>query len=521
MSAQQHRDGAWLLQADTVWDLVERRAAATPDRHALYDEQGGVLTFGDLLERSLRTAAALAALGVGPGSRVGWQLPTRTSTVLVMLALARLGALQAPLLTLYRERELSALLPPARLDLLLVPGVLRGTDHEQLARQVVQELGLVLRVHVVGHDGLETEVGDLPLPPEAADEPRWAFATSGSTGSPKAALHTDRGLLTAAWGFALHGQMGRTEDEVGIIPFPLAHVGGIQFLGNMLLSGFPAVLLEVFTPDGLVAVFARYPITVLGGSPVFYQALLDLQRVSAEPLFPALRLLKGGGAPLPEASYRDLRKGLGVQVAHDYGMTEVPMVAVADPDDPDDVLAVTDGTVIPGLEIRVVAADGSLAPLGAAGELQVRGAPVTVGYTDPARDGEVFTADGWFRTGDLGHLDDDGHVTVSGRVKDVIIRKGENIAPLEVEELLATLPGVAEVAVIGLPDRDRGELVCAVVRLQGPEHTLTLADVVAHLRAAGLMAQKIPERLELVPELPRTGLGKVSKKYLQQQFAPA
>lgn len=520
MSATTRASGDWLLTADTVWDLVEQRAAATPDRDALYDEAGGALTFAELRERSLRTAAALAGLGVGPGSRVGWQLPTRISTVLVMLGLSRLGAFQLPLIPMLRERELSALLPPSRLDVMLVPGTLRGYDHEDLVRRVLTETELSMPVHVVPHEGLEEQPAGLPEAPTDADEPRWAFATSGSTGSPKAAMHSDRGLLTAAHGFALHGQMGRPTGDVGGIPFPLAHVGGVQFLGNLLLAGFPAALLEVFTPDGLVQLFQRWPITTFGGSPVFYSTLLGLQRGSGDRLFPTLRLLKGGGAPLPEALYRDLRTGLGAQVAHDYGMTEVPMIAVADPDDPDDVLALTDGRVIPGNEVRVVPLEGGTAAPGGVGEIQVRGPVVTPGYTDASRDAEVFTDDGWFRTGDLGSVSSEGHVTVSGRLKDVIIRKGENIAPLEVEELLATLPEVAEVAVIGLPDDERGELVCAVVRLHDPQGALALEQVCGHLRSAGLMVQKLPERLEVVAELPRTGLGKVSKQALQKQFTP-
>jgi acyl-CoA synthetase (AMP-forming)/AMP-acid ligase II len=144
---------------------------------------------------------------------------------------------------------------------------------------------------------------------------------------------------------------------------------------------------------------------------------------------------------------------------------------------------------------------------------------VTVGYTDSSRDAEVLTADGWFRTGDLGSVDADGHVTVTGRLKDVIIRKGENISPLEIEELLAGLPVVAEVSVIGLPDRERGELVCAVVRLIDPAQELGLHDVAVHLRACGLMVQKVPERLELVTELPKTGLGKVDKRALRTRFS--
>jgi acyl-CoA synthetase (AMP-forming)/AMP-acid ligase II len=497
-----------LLRPSTVWDLVEQRAAVSPDDEALSDEHGLVLTFAGLRDRAVETAAALAELGVLPGSRVAWQLPTRMSTVLVMLGLARLGAFQAPLLPLYRERELSALLPPGRFDVLLVPEALRGVDYVGLAGRVLAETGLDVPVVPVSHDGLAPGTAELPAPPADPKAVRWAFATSGSTGSPKAAMHSDHGLLAAGHGFALHGRLGHEPDELGVMPFPVAHVGGIQLLAAVLLAGFPCVLLEVFTPDAVVEVFRQRPVTFLGGSPVFYQALQDLQRGSDTPLFPHLRLLKGGGAPLPEASYWDLRKGLGVQVAHDYGMTEVPMIGVADPEDDDEVLAVTDGTLIPGLEARVVD-----------GELQVRGAPVTVGYTDASRNAEVLTADGWFRTGDLGSIDADRHVTVTGRLKDVIIRKGENISPLEIEELLAGLPSIAEVSVIGLPDRERGELVCAVVRLVDPAQELQLGDVAAHLRGFGLMVQKLPERLELVTELPKTGLGKVDKRALRTLFS--
>jgi cyclohexanecarboxylate-CoA ligase len=498
---------SWLLAPTTVWDLVEQRAAVTPDTDALFDEHGVSLTFAGLRDRALEAASTLVDLGVGPRSRVAWQLPTRVSTVVTMLALARLGAFQAPLLTLYRERELSALLPPGRFDLLLVPEVLRGFDHQGLAQGVVDELGLELPVVAVGHHGLPPGRSSLPPPPTDVSEARWAFATSGSTGSPKAAMHSDHGLLVAAHGFALHGQLGRTPGDLGAIPFPVAHIGGIQFLSNVLLAGVPAVLIEVFTPQAVIAAFERFPITMIGGSPVFYQALWDLQRASEVPLFPHLRLLKGGGAPLPEASYWEISKGLSVQVAHDYGMTEVAMVAVANPDDDPAVLALTDGTIIPGLEHRTVD-----------GELQLRGAPVTLGYTDPTRDAEVLTDDGWFRTGDLASVDDTGHVTVTGRLKDVIIRKGENIAPLEIEELMAGMPAVAEVSVVGLPDRERGELVCAVVRLV-PGASLSLAEVSEHLRASGLMVQKLPERLELLEELPKTGLGKVSKQALQKQLS--
>jgi acyl-CoA synthetase (AMP-forming)/AMP-acid ligase II len=209
---------------------------------------------------------------------------------------------------------------------------------------------------------------------------------------------------------------------------------------------------------------------------------------------------------------------MGVTVAHDYGMTEVPMICVSSPKDTDEQLANSDGRPIPGNEVRIVD-DAVVLPAEADGEIQVRGAAVCHGYTDPVLDAQAFTPDGWFRTGDRGHLRPDGHVEVTGRTKDLIIRKGEKIAPLELETLLIQHPAVAEVAVLGLPDAERGERVCAVLTLRAGAGAPSLAEVAAFLRAAGLMPQKVPEQLEIVSELPRTGLGKVAKLALRDKFA--
>jgi acyl-CoA synthetase (AMP-forming)/AMP-acid ligase II len=261
-----------------------------------------------------------------------------------------------------------------------------------------------------------------------------------------------------------------------------------------------------------------------GGSTVFYTGLLAAQRalVSARGpdarLLPSLRLLKGGGAPCPPAVFWAVREEMGVTVAHDYGMTEVPMICVASPLDSDEQLADTDGRPIPGNEVRIVEDDVVL-PAGRDGEIQVRGAAVFGGYTDPSLDAGAFTPDRWFRTGDRGHLRPDGHIEVTGRTKDLIIRKGEKIAPLELETLLIKHPAVAEVAVVGLPDDERGERVCAVLTLRAGASGPALAEIVAFLLDAGLMRQKLPEQVEFVDELPRTGLGKVAKLVLRDTFS--
>ncbi|QSE94961.1 AMP-binding protein [Rhodococcus pseudokoreensis] len=510
----------WVLTASTIWELVERRAATTPDRRLLIAEDGTVLTCREFRDKAERVAAALAALGVGPGSRVAWQLPTRISTVLVMVALRRLGALQAPIIPIYREREVTTAVQLAQADLLLVPGTWNGFDHSAMAAELNASGAIATRVEVIGQDAPEsddlTTLPPNPVQPEAA---LWMYFTSGSTGMPKGVRHCDRSLLSGAFGFAAHGRLGEREDEVAALGFPFAHSGGISFTATLLSGGFPALLIEAFDAAGAVELFTRHRVTVTGGATPFYQMLLAHQRAHpGTPLYPDLRKLVGGGAPCSASLFEAARDELGVVVAHDYGMTEVPLIAVGDPQDPEDLLADTDGHILPGNRVRVRGLDGQLLTDGSTGELEVSGRALCLGYTDEAATSVNFTGDGWLRTGDTGRVRDGDIVEVVGRTKDMIIRKGENVAPAEIEGLLAGHPSVAEVAVIGLPDEERGERICAVVALREGAPVIDLRSLTEWLSEAGLIRQKLPEQLELVDTLPRTGLAKVAKLTLRERF---
>jgi acyl-CoA synthetase (AMP-forming)/AMP-acid ligase II len=232
-----------------------------------------------------------------------------------------------------------------------------------------------------------------------------------------------------------------------------------------------------------------------------------------------LRIISGGGAAKPAELFYDVEREMGVKLVHGYGMTEIPMIAMGSPHDTDEQLANTEGKPVLGAEVRIVTEDGALAAPDEEGEVRVRGPVVMLGYTDPAANDAAFDEDGWFRTGDLGVLRADGHVRLTGRLKDVIIRKGENISARELEELLFAHPSVGDVAVIGLPDAERGELVCAVIEAPGSGDAITFDEMVAYLGEAGLMRQKIPERLEVVEKLPRNEtLNKVLKYKLREQF---
>ncbi len=463
----------------SVWGQLDSCAAVRGDRPALFDESGRTLTFAELVAAAERVAAGLYATGIGAGSRVTWQLPTRIDTVILMLALCRLGAVQNPVIHSYGRREVDFVLGQTRAELVVKDG-----------------------------DALpEGDPATLPPAPTDGESVRWIFYTSGTSADPKGVRHTDASIIAA--GHALVDCHELTPGDVGSIAFPIAHAGGPQYLASMLEAGFPALLVERFVPATTFATMREYGVSIVGGGTAFYQAVLDAQRASpGTPLLPRLRILTGGGTAKPAQLYYDVLREVGRPILHGLGMTESPCITMGALRDTDEQRAHTEGVPVPGMAVRIVD-----------GEIQIKGTVRAVGYVDPALNAALLTDDGWMRTGDIGRFRDDGHLVITGRKKDVIIRKGETISARELEELLLHIPAVRDVAVIGLPDTVRGELVCAVVEVAAGQEAPTLADVTVHLRAAGISVHKLPERLEVVDALPRNASAKVVKAALRERFA--
>ncbi|MFF0015833.1 class I adenylate-forming enzyme family protein [Streptomyces sp. NPDC005374] len=496
-------DTARALSASrTLWDLLARRADLTPGRPVLLQDDR-TLTFGELRARGERVAAGLYGMGVRPGTVVAWQLPTRIETALLSFALARLGAVQSPVIPFYRDREVGFALRESKAEFFAVPGVWRGFDHTEMARR------LGAKGIFEAYDDLpDGDPALLPAPPADGTSVRWIYWTSGTTSDPKGVLHTDRSLI--AGGSCLAHALRLTADDVGSMAFPYAHIAGPDYTVMLLLYGFPAVMFEQFAlPDALEG-YRKHGVTVAGGSTAFYSMFLTEQRKRpGERIIPTLRLLAGGGAPKPPEIYHAVVRELGAQLTHGYGMTEVPMITMGAPDDTVENLATTEGRPPEGMSVRIVD-----------GEVRLKGEAVCQGYLDPAQTAEAFDEEGFLRTGDLGFVKDTGHLVLTGRLKDVIIRKGENISAKEIEDLLAAHPAVGDVAVIGLPDAERGERVCAVVEQPEGAEELTLDAVSAYLRAAGLSPHKLPEQLEVVDALPRNeALRKVLKYKLRERYS--
>lgn len=510
-----------MLDAPTLWELIEARARATPDALFAVDDAETTLRFAAYRDAANRCAAGLAALGVREGTAVSWILPTRLDALVLAGALARLGAVQNPILPIYRRREAGFAVRQSKAKLLIVSGPFRGFDHPTMARELAAEIR-GLEVVVVDGGLPDGDPASLPAFTGWNDEPpiRWVFYTSGTTADPKGALHTDASLMVLGRSLERAFELDPS-DRIALV-FPVTHVGGVAWLVGSMMVGCAQIAVEAFDPATSIPLLARHGVTLATAGTAFHLAYLEAQRQQpGAPLFPAIKCFPGGGAPKPPELHYDIKRELGgAGIVSAYGLTECPIATTNTLRDPDDELAHTEGRANPPgeMQIKIVRRDGKLANPGEEGEVRVRGPQLCKGYLDPKLNAEAFDDEGFFCTGDLGALDDTGCLAITGRIKDVIIRKGENISAREVEDLLYRHPDVADVAVIGLPDARSGERCCAVVQCRDEAAPLAFEEMVAFLKAQDLMLQKIPEQLELIDEMPRNAMGKIPKHELRARY---
>jgi cyclohexanecarboxylate-CoA ligase len=355
-----------------------------------------------------------------------------------------------------------------------------------------------------------------PAPQSPAGRPELAddldavcllMFTSGTTGRPKGVLHSHRTLLADAQSIA---DLYRMRGEVVYMPSPVGHVTGLVYgvLMPLLMDGSCVLQAEWDAAAG-ADLIERHGATVCVGATPFLRGLTDEYRRRGQRS--ALRAFICGGADVPPSLVREAETALDATVARAYGLTEMPTVTCGGPDDPETIRAGTDGRLTGSSQARLAS------PADGAGELEVRGPELCLGYLDPADTASSFTADGWFRTGDLARLGPDQDVTIVGRAKDIVVRGGENISMKEVEDYLAAHPHIADVAIVGVPDDVLGERACALVVARGGAPTL--AEMASYLSAQGIARHKLPEYLLVVQALPRTLSGKVQKFRLRQQAA--
>jgi cyclohexanecarboxylate-CoA ligase len=508
--------------------LLDARVAATPDRVYLIEglrDGGRSFTFRDLATRAGRMAVALQKLGIGKGDVVSWQLPNWVEAAAFAVAIDRVGAVSNPIITIYREREMTFVCRQAGARALVVPGCVRGVDHRDLARAVqaaVPSIEHVLTVRAAPAAGQralepleEDPDGALPPSPLGPHDVSAVFYTSGTTADPKGVLHTPSTLGALIRGQGLMFPPG--PETRSLLQFPLMHIGGVVlFVQQPITLGTSTVFMETFDPELAIDLIERHRVTGAGGPPAILQAMFAAPNFSPEKVRSVTSSGSGAADVSPELM-RTAHEKLGALVYRSYGMTECPAFTCGRPDDPEEKRHGTDGRPAPGCIARLVDEQGRPVGPDVEGEIEAYGPQLCVGYLDPALNA-AFTADGYFRTGDLAVMDADGYVRITGRRKDIIIRKGENLSAKGIEDDLAAHPRVADVAVIGVPDAASGERVCACVVLRPGAEPLTLAEVRTFMEARGVMRQKIPEQLQLLDELPRNATGKVRKDILRARL---
>lgn len=518
----------------SAWDYklidshVAEAANKTPRRIAVVDNEKRI-SYADFHILINETRSALIRAGVRPGDVVSWQLPNWWEAIVIHHAIISTGGISNPLMTQLRNRELVYMLEQAQTKVLFIPQTFRGFEHDSLAvklREVVPTLETVVVVRPT-RASVFTSFTDfnsgtashnnhtLPQLTRSADDAIVLLYTSGTESLPKGALHSHNTL----------GYENRTmidifslsSDDVIFMPSPLTHVTGICYgvhLSPML--GATVVLQDIWEVRRGLELIERERCTFTVAATPFLHMLTHSPNLPDHDIS-SLRVFGCGGADVSPALIHTATANLDACVVRLYGSTELPTLSAGRCSDPLEVRASTDGRIISPAEVLCVDEDGNAVPAGTTGELLVRGPELFLGYLDETATSSSVTPDGWLRTGDLATVTCDGTVTIQGRKKDIIVRGGENISAKEIEDLLLEDQAVREVAIVAMPDPIMVEKMCAfVVPREG--FSPTLAYLNENMIAKGLMKQKLPERLEIVPTLPRTASGKIQKFILRDQL---
>ena len=496
-------------RSDNLYDLLECRFPA-PESPCIERADGSIVDYGSLAAGAARFAGWLTRAGARPGDRIAVQVPKTAEAVMLYLGALRAGLAYLPLNTGYTRRELDYFIADA--EPAVVVSSSPGSDLAAAAR--AHEVVTVAELDAEGGGSLaEGAAGlpeDYPTVARASDDLAAILYTSGTTGQPKGAMLTHANLASNA--LALIGAWGFSGADVLLHALPLFHTHGLFVACHCVLgAGARMILLPRFDAEDVAA---RMPAaTVFMGVPTFYTRLLALPDFG-----PAecrnVRLFVSGSAPMLTQTHAEWRERTGHTVLERYGMTETGM-NTSNPLDGERRPG-TVGPPLPGVEVRIAGEDGGLLGSGEVGGIELKGPNVFKGYwRNPEKTAAEFTADGWFRSGDLGRIDDDGYLSIVGRGKDLIISGGFNVYPKEVELCLDKLPGVLESAVIGVPHPDFGEAVTAVIVADG--EAPAEQAVIAALRSE-LAAYKVPKRVHVVEELPRNSMGKVQKNVLRDRY---
>ncbi|HET9076621.1 MAG TPA: AMP-binding protein [Acidimicrobiales bacterium] len=517
------------LLGETIGANLARAAATRPDHEALVDcPSGRRWTYAELLQWSRTVARGLMALGVEKGDRVGIWSPNCPEWVAVQYGTALMGAILVNVNPAYRTSELEYVLRQSGVKVLVSAVAHRTSDYRAMVEQVrpaVPGLRHVVHIGADSWDELEagaSSVGDAELAAaEAAltfDDPINIQYTSGTTGFPKGATLSHHNILNN--GYFVGELLGYTEADRVCLPVPFYHCFGMVMgnLGSTTHGSTIVIPAPLFDPAATLRAIQDERCTSLYGVPTMFIAELGVDGFAGYDLT-SLRTGLMAGSPCPVEIMKRVQTEMHMEeVGIAYGMTETsPVSTQTRADDDLEHRTATVGRVMPHVEIKIIdPATGLVAPVGTPGEFCTRGYSVMLGYWDePAKTAEAVDAAGWMHTGDLAVMGEDGYVNIVGRIKDLVIRGGENVYPREIEEFLYTHPDIADVAVIGVPDEKYGEEIMAWVKLRAGAEPLT-AEAIREFCRGRIAHQKIPRYVRITEDFPMTVTGKIRKVEMRQ-----
>ncbi|MEU8900905.1 AMP-binding protein [Nocardia sp. NPDC048505] len=516
------------LLGDTIGGNLDRAVAAYPNREALVDVPSGRRwTYRELAVTVDSLATGLTALGIDKGDRVGIWAPNCAEWFLVQYATAKIGAILVNINPAYRTSELEYVLRQAGVRLLIAAPEFKTSNYVAMIEQVRPHcpgLEQVLILGTVAWDVLARYEIDAPRLADiaatlSADDPINIQYTSGTTGFPKGATLSHHNILNN--GYFVGELCGYTEQDRICLPVPFYHCFGMV-MGNLAATSHGAAVVipaPAFDPAATLAAVTTERCTSLYGVPTMFIAMLGELDAGAAPDLSSLRTGIMAGSPCPVEVMKRVIDRLGMtEVCICYGMTETsPVSTQTRRDDGLDRRTETVGRVLPHLEVKIVdPATGLTVPRGEPGELCTRGYSVMLGYWDqPDKTAEAIDAARWMHTGDIGVMDEAGYLAVTGRIKDMVIRGGENIYPREIEEFLYTHPDILDAQVIGVPDAKYGEELMAWVRMREGAAPVD-ADAIRAFCAGKLAHFKIPRYVHIVDEFPMTVTGKVRKAEMRE-----
>jgi acyl-CoA synthetase (AMP-forming)/AMP-acid ligase II len=507
----------WEVNA-RLFDLASASARTRPEAWlvcASPDVDADVrVSHAEFMQIARRAAAGLRRRGVRPGDVVAVQLPASIEAVVAHAACGLAGAVLLPIVHIYGAHELAFVLRESGAKLLITAAAVKGIAQRPLVAGLADLPALSHHI-TVGDEAADNWSSLLAADPSEDDpggvpqDVALLIYTSGTTSNPKGVQHSHRSL-SAELSLGIGDFVG--PGDAMLCPWPPGHIAGYLMLARFWALGFNTVLMEQWDPALAARLVDQYKVVLTQGTPYHLSGLLDAAERDGRDLTSIKEYV--AGATIVSPALMERSTACGIVTLRSFGLSECPTASRSTRLDPLEKRINTDGRACPGVEIRILGDDDRDLPLGEQGEVVLRAPETFLGYRDSALNNDAFLPGGWLRTGDIGRLDPEGYLSITDRKKDIIIRGGENISSREIEELTAKIPGVHEVAAVGIRDERLGERVCVVVALKDRTE-LSLEEVSEHFQSLGVARQKTPERVFVVKDFPRTSSGKIKKHELR------